>query len=114
MIEINKNYVAGYLENIGCFYSMKVNNRKNKIPQFKIVIQQSLIEKIKHTKKIIKFLSDNYEINLTSWNDQTQVVWQTTSMQSLKNLINFINDNCFLEKKNIKEVIKIINTRKKS
>ena len=108
MKELTNEYIAGYLENTGGFYIMNINDRKTQTPQFKIAVQKHIIDKVKLTENIVKFLRDRYNINFNQWDDGTQFVWHTTSRPNLKRLIEFMTFNCRLDKRNLKEVIDVI------
>jgi len=112
MKKINKDYIAGYLENVGGFYAMDSKTRRLKTPQFKMVIQKNLKTKLQLTKKIIKYFKENEDINFNFWSDNEKVVWQITRFDEIDRLLNFFRENCYLEKTNQQEIREIINKRK--
>ena len=105
MVKITNDYVAGFLENIGCFYVL------NKNPQFKINIQ-------KHTyrypimEKIELFLKEKHSIIFSPWEDEKKKVYQITSQKMLLRLIWFIEEFCFSKKRNQEDTKNLILTKR--
>ncbi len=111
MKELTTEYIAGFLDNIGCFYAMKAQGRKYKTPQFKIVVQKTLTKKFDLLDKITYFLDVHHNIKFSFWEHDKQGTWQITNTVSLIALLKFLNENCYLDKNNQLEIKCIIENK---
>ena len=104
-MKITKDYVAGYLENVGSFHLIRVNNRKTKHPIFKMVMLRKLKNKVKLLEMILEFLKKNYGIVFKCWENSERLVYQLNRYEMVKKLLKFFEENCYTKSLNQNKVI---------
>jgi hypothetical protein len=102
-----KDYVAGFIENVGGFYILR-----GKTPQFKIVIQKSNFDKLKTVSFILDYLLVKEGIKFNSWESLDKHIYQLTNMVMLEKMIDFIERECLITKKSQDEVKNLITVKR--
>ena len=103
MEKMDKNYVVGMLENIGCFYILK-----NTRPLFCVRISKKSDEKLDTLSEVFNWLKENEGIEYRVYEEANCYSFKVVRIESLKKLIVFMEENCKIPKKNQKEAIEIV------
>lgn len=120
MNNINDSYIAGFLENVGCFYIKKRYYKKypkkvSNFPLFSIVVKEDNIDKIALVDLITKHLWRKHKIKFRKYylKSGNQYNFKITRHKSLKKLIDFLNKQCLLKKTNFEIASTVVNKREK-
>lgn len=115
---MDKNYIAGFMENIGCFNIRYYKNRRGrkKYPLFKVIISKNLTNKLEVMDRINKYFKDNYGFYFKTYESDTSIIYQIQSDDMTLSLIRFLEENLISTKPKQKEVkdvvVKYIEKRK--
>jgi hypothetical protein len=105
----SKDYVAGFLENVGGFFIRTVHNRKP-YPVFR-VISRANSQHAEVTSAVFTWLWENERIYSSVMGGKSEVR-MINRVESVKKLIDFMDSNCRIERKNLKEIKELIDNWK--
>jgi len=110
-MKVDKQYAAGFLENIGSFYLIRVNKRKTLHPIFKMVVLKKLKKKVEAIEMVLDFLFEYYGIAFKKWEGDKRVVYQLNRYDMVVELLKFFEENCYVKSKNQDRVAYYIKRR---
>ena len=108
---ITEDYAAGVLENLGGFYVFHNKKRNDLHPRFKLVCGSE--DKVNLMEDVAKYLKKEHKIIMRIYGENNNLVFAIAQLDSLSNLIKFLEKNCRLKKNDQDYVKQILNRRDK-
>ena len=110
---MNKDYVCGFLDNVGCIYIKHMKKRGYFFPMFIVATKNQDKNKIQVLDKVFDWLNKNKDIEFTKHLElnNTKLTFRVSQAKSLYILLMFIKENCLLPKDNAEKALDIVTLR---
>ena len=118
-MKINKEYIAGFIENVGCFNVriFKKRTGRKDYPLFKIIISMSMKDKVKVMDEINEFFKKNHQFYFKAYKIRDCLIYQIQSDAMILSFIQFLEQNCNITKpkqEQVKEIVEKYKEKKKT
>ena len=107
MMITDDNEASAVINSIGFFYIFKKATIFR--PEFTIRITKADFIKIEMVRQLAEYLNSKHNIHFCKYTEDKYETFKITNRPVLLELINFMNKNCFVEKKNQKEIYEFLN-----